>query len=61
MKVCLIGATTAKSLFGENVDPVGQIIRIKNAPFTIVGWLDAKGSGSFGQVGARTSVVICTA
>jgi len=49
MKVCLIGATTAKSLFGENVDPVGQIIRIKNAPFTVVGWLEAKGSGSFGQ------------
>jgi len=48
-KVCLIGSTTAKTLFGENVDPVGQIIRIKNAPFTIVGWLDAKGSGSFGQ------------
>ncbi|HAB16242.1 MAG TPA: ABC transporter permease [Verrucomicrobiota bacterium] len=48
-KVCLIGATTAKTLFGENVDPVGQIIRIKNAPFTIVGWLEAKGSGSFGQ------------
>jgi putative ABC transport system permease protein len=48
-KVCLIGSTTAKSLFGENVDPVGQIIRIKNAPFTIVGWLEAKGSGSFGQ------------
>ncbi len=48
-KVALLGATTAKTLFGENVDPVGQIIRIKNAPFTIVGWLDAKGSGSFGQ------------
>jgi len=48
-KVCLIGSTTATSLFGENVDPVGQIIRIKNAPFTIVGWLEAKGSGSFGQ------------
>ena len=48
-KVCLIGSTTAKSLFGENVDPVGQIIRIKNASFIIVGWLEAKGSGSFGQ------------
>ncbi len=48
-KVCLIGSTTAKTLFGENVDPVGQIIRIKNAPFTVVGWLEAKGSGSFGQ------------
>jgi putative ABC transport system permease protein len=48
-KVCLIGATTAKTLFGENIDPVGQIVRIKSAPFTIVGWLQAKGSGSFGQ------------
>src|SRR5881392_1390084 len=48
-KVCLIGSTTAKTIFGENIDPVGQIIRIKNAPFTIVGWLIAKGFGSFGQ------------
>ena len=48
-KVCLIGATTAKTLFGENMDPVGQSIRIKSASFTIVGWLEAKGSGSFGQ------------
>jgi len=48
-KVCLIGATTAKTLFGENVDPVSQVIRIKGAPFTIVGSLEAKGSGSFGQ------------
>jgi putative ABC transport system permease protein len=48
-KVCLIGATTAKMLFGDDVDPVGQIIRLKNSPFTIVGWLNAKGSGSFGQ------------
>ena len=48
-KVCLIGSTTANTLFGENVDPVGQVIRIKSAPFTIVGWLEVKGSGSFGQ------------
>src|SRR5438876_449014 len=44
-KVCLIGSTTARTLFGENVDPVGQIIRIKNAPFTIVGWLVVGGIG----------------
>jgi len=48
-KVCLIGNTTATTLFGESVDPVGQIIRVRNAPFTIVGWLESKGSGSFGQ------------
>ena len=48
-KVCLIGATTAKMLFGDGVDPVGQIVRIKNAPFNIVGWLAPKGMNSFGQ------------
>src|SRR5512139_1383528 len=48
-KVCLIGKTTAATLFGEGVDPVGQIIRVKNAPFTIVGWLAAKGANAFGQ------------
>ena len=48
-KVCLIGKTTAATLFGEGVDPVGQTIRIKNVPFTVVGWLAAKGANAFGQ------------
>ena len=48
-KVCLIGKTTAATLFGEGVDPLGQTVRIKNAPFTIVGWLAPKGANAFGQ------------
>jgi putative ABC transport system permease protein len=48
-KVCLIGKTTAATLFGEGIDPVGQIVRIKNAPFTVVGWLAAKGANAFGS------------
>jgi putative ABC transport system permease protein len=48
-KVCVIGKTTAATLFGEGNDPVGQIIRIKNAPFVVVGWLAPKGANSFGQ------------
>jgi putative ABC transport system permease protein len=48
-KVCLIGKTTATTLFGEGVDPVGQVLRIKNAPFTVVGWLASKGANAFGQ------------
>jgi putative ABC transport system permease protein len=47
-KVALIGKTTATTLFGES-DPVGQTIRIRNAPFTIVGLLNAKGGGFGGQ------------
>jgi putative ABC transport system permease protein len=47
-KVALIGQTTAQNLFGD-ADPVGQIVRIKNAPFTIVGLLEKKGSGMGGD------------
>jgi len=47
-KVALIGNTTAQTLFGE-FDPVGQIIRIRNAPFTTVGLLAAKGTSMMGD------------
>ncbi len=48
-KVCVIGKTTAATLFGEGIDPVGQVIRMKNVPFTVVGWLAAKGANAFGS------------
>lgn len=48
-KVALLGKTAAATLFGEGIDPVGQIIRIKNAPFTVVGWLAPKGANAFGS------------
>jgi len=48
-KVALIGKTAAETLFGEGADPVGEIIRIKNAPFTIVGYLKPKGMSMMGQ------------
>ena len=47
-KVALLGQTTALNLFAE-ADPVGQIIRIKKVPFTVVGVLDRKGQNSWGQ------------
>jgi putative ABC transport system permease protein len=47
-KVALIGKTTAETLFGET-DPVGQIVRVKSAPFTIVGLLGAKGTSMSGS------------
>jgi len=47
-KVALIGKTTATTLFGDN-DPVGQIVRVKSAPFTIVGLLSFKGSSMSGS------------
>lgn len=47
-KVCLLGKTTAETLFGEGNSPVGQIVRMQNAPFTVIGWLAPKGANSFG-------------
>ena len=48
-KVCVIGLTVSKNLFGDGVDPVGKDIRIKNLPFRVVGLLEEKGQGSFGN------------
>jgi putative ABC transport system permease protein len=47
-KVALLGQTTAQNLFGD-ADPIGQIIRIKKVPFTVIGVLDRKGQNSWGQ------------
>jgi putative ABC transport system permease protein len=47
-KVALLGQTTAQNLFAD-ADPLGQIIRIKKVPFTVVGVLDRKGQNSWGQ------------
>jgi len=47
-KVALLGKTVVLNLFGD-VDPLGQSIRIKNVPFTVVGVLEAKGQSPTGQ------------
>ncbi len=44
-KVALLGDTVVKELFGAG-NVVGQAIRIKNVPFTVVGALKAKGQSS---------------
>lgn len=47
-RVAVIGNTVATNLFGTE-DPVGKDIRIKNNPYKVVGVLEPKGSGSFGN------------
>ena len=42
-KVCVLGQSVVKQLFGDS-DPVGSMIRIKDMPFKVVGTLVAKGS-----------------
>jgi len=46
--VCLIGNTVAQQLFNDE-DPVGQVIRVKNLPFRVLGRLETKGQSAVGQ------------
>ncbi len=47
-KVALLGQTVVDNLFGDQ-NPVGQTIRIKNVPFTVIGVLSPKGQSAQGQ------------
>lgn len=46
-KVAVLGSTARDDLFGSGSDPVGQIIRIKNVDFQVVGVTVAKGGSGF--------------
>jgi len=47
-KSVLLGETVRRELFGDD-DAVGQTVRIGRVPFTVVGTLQPKGQGGFGQ------------
>ena len=48
-KVAVLGSVVRDNLFGEDADPVGARIRIRNQSFQVIGVTEAKGSGAFGQ------------
>jgi putative ABC transport system permease protein len=58
-KVCLLGKTVVDNLFG-GIDPIGQVIRIKLVPFTVVGVLASKGQSAQGQDQDDTIIVPLT-
>ncbi len=58
-KVCLLGQTVVDSLFGD-ANPVGQVVRIKKIPFTVLGVLAKKGQNDHGQDQDDTIVVPLT-
>jgi len=47
-KVAVLGQTVVTNLFGS-ANPVGQVIRIKKLPFTVIGVLAEKGQSMQGQ------------
>jgi putative ABC transport system permease protein len=48
-KVAVVGRTVVDNLYGRGADPVGQVLRINNVPFTIIGVAERKGQSTFGQ------------
>jgi putative ABC transport system permease protein len=59
-KVVLLGQTVAEKLYGANADPVGQLVRIKNVPFEVIGVLEKKGQSPMGQDYDDTAIVPVT-
>ena len=48
-KVVLLGRTVADKLFGPRANPAGQMVRIRNVPFEVIGVLEVKGQSPMGQ------------
>jgi putative ABC transport system permease protein len=48
-KVCTLGINVATNLFGEDVDPTGVEIRVRNQLFKVLGVMAPKGASSSGQ------------
>ncbi|MFN9708236.1 MAG: ABC transporter permease [Burkholderiales bacterium] len=47
-KVAVLGQTVAQQLFGDT-DPLGQTIRVRQVPLTVIGILGRKGQNALGQ------------
>jgi putative ABC transport system permease protein len=48
-KVAVLGSVTRDQLFAPDVNPVGQVIRIANQPFAVLGVMSSKGQSGMGN------------
>jgi putative ABC transport system permease protein len=48
-KMAVLGTVVSDQLFGEDVDPTGQVIRVRNQPFRVVGVMASKGQAAMGE------------
>jgi putative ABC transport system permease protein len=48
-KVAVLGTVVSDTLFGPDIDPTGQIIRLRSQPFKVIGVMTSKGQSSMGQ------------
>jgi putative ABC transport system permease protein len=47
-KVAVLGSVTRDQLFQPDVSPIGDVVRIANQPFTVVGVMSSKGQSGMG-------------
>jgi putative ABC transport system permease protein len=47
-RVCVIGQTVVENLF-QTTNPLGEIVRVKNSPFRVIGILERKGANMIGD------------
>jgi putative ABC transport system permease protein len=59
-RVALVGKTVVENLFGDEVEPVGKTIRVKQSPFIILGVLEDKGQSLDGRDQDDTIIVPLT-
>ena len=45
----VLGAMVRDQVFGADANPVGEIIRVNNQPFRVIGVLERKGQSAIGQ------------
>jgi len=60
-KVAVLGPTIRDDLFGEEVDPIGQTIRIRGINFKVIGVTQAKGGSGFSNPDDIIYIPITTA
>lgn len=59
-RVVVLGATRAKELFPQG-NPIGEILKIKDNPFRVVGVLEERGSAAFSNPDTLVYVPVLTA
>jgi len=60
-KVAVLGPTASTDLFGEGVDPIGQIVRIKSIEFKVIGVTKSKGGTGFSNQDDMIYIPLSTA
>jgi putative ABC transport system permease protein len=60
-RVAVLGDTVAEELFEEYDYPIGQTIKLNDVPFKVIGVLEGKGGGGFGDEDNVVMIPISTA